>query len=113
MDRESILAMQPGRELDALVAEKVMGFTGIRFGRNDPNAVWVEMGSRRKFQPSTDIAAAWEVLEKHSEIYLKKYKVMSNGHRYACRVDEDTIVSSLTAPEAICKAALIAVLDKE
>ena len=44
--------MKPGRELDALVVEKVMGWK------------WL---SGNPWAPSTDIAAAWEVLEKMRE----------------------------------------------
>ena len=60
--------MKAGRELDALVAEKVMGWTW------DGKTAWSPTGSRlwmvRKdpywWLPyySTDIAAAWEVVEK-------------------------------------------------
>jgi hypothetical protein len=49
--------MKPGRELDALIAEKVMGL----FTNGEP-----DFGYTYETIPpySTDIAAAWEVVEK-------------------------------------------------
>lgn len=83
--------LKPGRELDALVAEKVMG------------------GELRPY--STDISAAWEVVEK--------YKWAEPELRYSD--EQHCWVFSLhkasgypnecgdTAPHAICLAALRAV----
>src|SRR3990172_8418422 len=70
---EQIDALPAGRELDALVAEKVMGWTITAWASGEP---W---GNREIFEPSgrgphrkaahvptysTDIAAAWEVVQK-------------------------------------------------
>lgn len=57
---------EAGRELDALVAEKVMGWTlddeidelSGRFWCTPDGFVWAD-----NFEPSTDIAAAWTVAE--------------------------------------------------
>jgi hypothetical protein len=61
----NIDAMPAGRELDALVAEKVMGWTDINgnaaavgCGLNH-NKLWTRVPDY-----STDIAAAWQVVEK-------------------------------------------------
>ena len=110
-----------GRELDALVAEKVMGwkvdnehpyttyYDGIDFmGSNceDDQAYW---------SPSTDIAAAWQVVEKMRE---RGYDTcVSNGERPPPNVWEAEIYvypgglgggceKADTAPLAICLAAL-------
>ena len=59
--------MQAGRELDAMVAEKVMGWKVISFHHcwEMPSG---ELRTReqtpyKKFSPSADIEAAWEVAE--------------------------------------------------
>lgn len=52
--------MKPGREVDALVAEKVMGWTiseGFYYGPGERVPANIP-------RYSTDIAAAWEVVEK-------------------------------------------------
>lgn len=49
--------MNAGHELDALVAEKVMGWT-------DCLAIKPKVGNGHPFSPSTEIGAAWEVVEK-------------------------------------------------
>ena len=132
MNREQILAMGQGRELDALVAENVMGWH--TFSPIDPDcdhSVGVN-GYRRnfafdpnddKYKPfplfSTDISAAWKVVEKIQESgccvevggYTNEFsanitKPSENGVRWLAVCNR---VSS--APEAICKAALIATLD--
>ena len=81
MTRDEILAMEPGRELDALVAEHVMGLeiivnpksamcTGCKI---KGQGTWVviardyhEWGHKveRPSRYSADIAAAWQVVEK-------------------------------------------------
>jgi hypothetical protein len=68
--------MNPGRELDALVAEKVMGWGHSRYFKTEDSSavaalkrldgwnIWKD--GKWAFLPhfSTDIAAAWEVAEK-------------------------------------------------
>jgi hypothetical protein len=57
--------MTPGRELDALVAEKVMGLTVYPEGRDHVGPCWSKGGFHEEQVPnySTDIAAAWSVVE--------------------------------------------------
>ena len=95
--------MNPGRELDALVAEKVMGIgpRGLAFPK----------------KYSTDIAAAWEAVETLTS--------PKSRHRFSCTtlhcdcnsglwsfgdIDRDGTVwprqDAHTAPHAICLAAL-------
>jgi hypothetical protein len=126
--------MKPGKELDALVAEKVMGLVLGFMSEEDiePSVVVDQATMSFDVIPhySTDIAAAWEILEKfqkegkgflvvsHME-YVKGAKseqwgwsVMNrdNGY-YGYALDgwdeDDTFeVFGETAPHAICLAAL-------
>jgi ABA sandwich protein len=59
-----------GRELDALVAEKVMGWIDLGPRWSDSNASgyrWMRQDKKllteQEFEPSTDIAAAWAVVK--------------------------------------------------
>ena len=130
--------MKPGRELDALVAEKIFDKQFYRApmtewrGRyvykefwDDPNSYYnewhrsQEIGEWEYCGPnySTDISAAWEVLGKF-QLRLenvgygdKKYHVII--HKF----DEDGEFSEFdsfaeTAPHAICIASLLAMEDK-
>lgn len=95
------------RERDALVAEKVMGW-------NVYQASW---------SPTTDIAAAWEVVEKmdaeHRTLRVSRHPVMGweceifppypwrEHTNEGVRVHSTSYSASAdTAPEAICLAAL-------
>lgn len=121
--------MQAGRELDALVAEKVMGYLWWhRDGDNlllEPQSVaWqeslhLEPGKIDAPQDiclgmdnySTDIAAAWLVVEKlHMTVHTPgasfacgEYK---NYRDYAAETQDGELTSAATAPLAICRAAL-------
>ena len=126
--------MPAGRELDALVAEKVMGWCITAWNDGEP---W---GNREVFPPfepingipadcdcishseagepphySTDIAAAWEVVEKldgGGERGTFWWMISSPGNdtMYSARIFEGSveIVGAMapTAPLAICRAAL-------
>jgi hypothetical protein len=115
MTAEQIDAMPAGREMDALVAERVMGWV------RHPDSMyrhWCErqpdgtlrfldqcepLHTVRPWHPSTDIAAAWEVVEKlvsEQGLHLWWHNVwlvdfaLSGAQR------------AETAPLAICRAAL-------
>jgi hypothetical protein len=117
--RDEIMAMVPGRELDALVAKKVMGWTFSNLIKSwyPPNLRPENNAYGHKLRNySTDIAAAWEVVEK-----MKDYKIYSDIHTASncymvdgySEIFEDEIehVECETAPHAICKAALLAVME--
>lgn len=97
MTRDEILAMKPGRELDALVAEKV-------FKVVDPDQRW---------SPSTDVSVAFEVAEEMQrnewDFTLKNHKRLVHKRRYEAIFGTPYSVFANSAPEAICKAALLAV----
>ena len=104
--------LEPGRELDALIAEKVMG---IKEGQ-----VFQTSKGSYSYKPypyySTDIAAAWEVVEKLSAVWsfeLETYRDNSircffrqHDHQELC-----VMQFSNSAPHAICLAALKAISD--
>ena len=119
--------MEPGSELDALVAEKVMGWKRIDrkvAGWGDGPQVWAtgddsEDGSptRQWFEPSTDIAAAWPVFEK-LRMMLPAQEIMlyyCNGWNVGslCQAGGTIEIGDwcgeiepvATAPHAICLAA--------
>ena len=94
MTEEEILAMEAGRELDALVVQKVIGSTPVTIFRPPPY--------------STDIAAAWHVKE------LLKFGDNETWFSFCEWVEEicggdERILYQLNA-EIICKSALLAKL---
>jgi hypothetical protein len=120
--------MKAGRDLDALVAEKVMGMNQF------PHEPLDSMGMcHRCFRPaglgdalpkscdpphySTDITAAWEVVEKldllgewelwrHTDPYTKEPKWIVGRADYE---QGETYAVADTAPLVLCLAALKAV----
>lgn len=109
--------MNAGRELDALIAEKVMGFETVNFKSSDPHEIIVTKdaeGNMRMAVPfySTDIAAAWEVVEKLRDTWA--IELHGRDGAWSCLVEEGdevtahfiAIAEADTAPLAICLAAL-------
>lgn len=133
MNRDEIMNMQPGRELDELVLEKVFGRTVTddfrtvgEFAVASEFAIWEFDNKFPNQQPpetcprfSTNIAAAWDVVEKLQErnrrICLANYldgawavSVRDGGGGYI--VGENVF---LTAPKAICMAALLCIIQED
>lgn len=107
---------EPGRDLDALVAEKVMGWFKDRYseywfppGTNITNGAVVDLPHY-----STSIEAAWEVVEKLKEgvLYFELVRTpdgwISQFYSEA-KYDPAPIEDAPTAPHAIAVAALKAV----
>lgn len=115
--------MKPGRELDALIAEKIMGWRRVgpdeppKSGWRSSTGYWhaEEDNAWEKGLPrySTDIAAAWDVVDKIKDIKpdhafsLESYKgkwsadfVLKDYDNYNCGE------GASSAPLAICLAAL-------
>lgn len=118
MTRDEILAMNPGRELDRLVAEKVMNkrvhFTrpwGWLYAEQDVNR-WTNVKHY-----STDISAAWEVRQHiHKTIGGTKIISVCDEFPEECQIWDGRRYISVranTVPEAMCMAALLAVLGGE
>ena len=133
MNREDILKMEAGREMDVLIAENVMGYskmlapTSFRL-----NNYLVDAGELVYVAPngdtfatfdipsySSDISAAWEVVEK-----MRIAIVPLVGGGWAAEPDSDFDLelswferpvcdwaTAPTAPLAICRAALLSTLE--
>lgn len=127
MTREEILGMEAGLELDSLIAEKVMGYkkefnkrTVIR-GTEHFYRLWVSgneiISPIALYQPSRDIKAAWEVVEKlvTSNKRVMIYNLIQ-GFKVKIFLSTGEVIVNInakTAPEAICKAALLVVLEEK
>lgn len=132
MTKEEILNMKPGREFDMLVAEKVLGWRRIEGPHYDYNGPCeygdvlippdisedeafammppkgkVPLGYFVTERYSTNISAAWEILEK-----FPRFEIEKNGDGIWCVLMDEKwkrfVGYGETAPEAICKAALLA-----
>lgn len=129
---------QAGAELDRLVAEKVMGWPWYALAAHEPGSrpyphCYTDQGRNRLyvydgednhvFSPSTDIARAWQVVEKmyehglsvtvcrwHCEQPSRVQVLKSRSPCMACERShaDDVEVYGPTTPLAICRAALAA-----
>lgn len=108
--------LAPGPALDALVAEKVMNYRG----GEDLSWDLSEQPFRQTVQPlpySTDIAAAWEVVETFLQFGIAVHccrREEWGDHRWKCIIavpekQRDVTAFADTAPHAICLVALKAV----
>lgn len=145
MKRDEILNIPAGREMDALILEKVFGYVWRTFSGNsilfhpDDNRGhwWVEgktgtpdydslrfISNNHKTMPivpnySTKIGDAWEVVEKlrlmvRPSVIAGKWIAAEFIRVYLSGKWEGVLeVTADTAPLAICRAALLAVMDKE
>jgi len=118
MTREEIEKMVDGWDMDALIADKVMGWKRGVFDKESGDYIIYSSGivlkqvgkwpmhSYEKWEPSKDISAAWQVVEKmlqnaHSKEF-REFREELNGieiHLYESRL----------AALHICRAALLAV----
>lgn len=127
--------LEAGNELDALVAEKVMGWRLVPrseiliagYGHTSGPRVWVD--SRRlpqvnenHFSPSSDIGSAWMVVShwwQHrldcgisDKPFVLEREYAQNPERWTCFFGSENWLgeaTGITAPLAICRAALAAV----
>lgn len=112
--------MEAGRELDRLVAERVMGFEVSSEGgyvRLHRNNTWQRISSY-----STDIAAAMQVVEKLStRAYLQLHSPFIPDEKWWAffehlgTTDTHPIWRGIgtTAAEAICRAAVMYAVDPD
>ena len=112
------------RELDAEVAEKVMGWKPLEDSAMYPNHGWAGSDGlflchAFDFEPSTDIAAAFQVVEKMRE---RGYEFSLDSNTAGDKQDGEPLwIASVgkwsrmgqTPSEAICRAALAAQHGKE
>lgn len=131
LTKEQIEKMEAGEAIDALVAEKVMDWQ--LHAAFDPDVLgrfsnWIDtktgagMCQPDEFQPSTDIAAAWMVVEKFPAIVIQRASSADGSTvGYRCSLPLTPNIERLaglqratidadaeTAPLAICRAALFA-----
>ena len=116
--------MPAGSEMDALVAEKVMGSVPcdkwrtltayppqwIKGKAECEHAICYPLEGPPNY--STSIAAAWKVVEKIREDYEPRIELWDEGWEVTILTGTDRGSASgraLTAPLAICRAALKAV----
>lgn len=112
LTREKILSMQPGWELDALVAEQVMGYTTYgQFRDKDGVRVMID-------RYSADIAAAFEAeakaIEKDPSMYIHALASVVFGYNQVQDISDIRKICMLihATPEQRCKAALLAVMEE-
>ena len=120
MNRKEILNMPAGREMDLLVIEEVLKwkfrYSTLFFNEGALDHFVDDKGDSRilGFSPSTDISAAWEVVEKFiwNSVEELKVSIMFYDDVFHCDLGQNikTTVEAPTAPLAICRAALLAVM---
>ena len=96
MNQDEILNMPAGIEMDALVATKIMGI--------DVKHDWHWKHTTKNY--SDDMNAAWEVLAK---LNLTDFCIEKVGEHYCVNLTIESACGE-TAPLAICRAALLAVV---
>lgn len=109
MNRDQILAMPAGKEMDALVATLIMDW------KNMPTRAELK---RQCFHPSTSIADAFQVVAKtngrfgYFRLHHERITAEDN-HTWFCifcidtRAQDPICSDEDTAPLAICRAALL------
>jgi len=117
LTREEIKNMPAGREMDVLVGKNVMhldlwygdptGFDipeNVDYWRTDTRDSDDELCLRCPYY-STNIARAWEVVERFTDVEIEKA-----GLNYGCLIGVELVIA-ITVPLAICRAALLVTLE--
>lgn len=107
--------MQAGQELDVIVAAKIMEWVlsdrGFYYRAGHPES----HNSLQNWKPSTDIAAAWLVVEKLTgpkvNLILERDWDGVYYSRFSSVGASEDFCSAYTAPLAICRAALNSVSE--
>ena len=123
MNKEDILKMEAGRGMDELILVHVFGYTKLPFPAMPEFQKPTENGVDATYHVnrySTSIQAAWDVVEKIMEMPSSvniQCDFHSDANHFACyihpypRNDTKSIMEhAASAPLAICRAALSAVL---
>lgn len=107
--------MKAGRELDALIAEKVFGFAlgGMSEEDAEPSIIVNQSAAWFDVIPyySTDMNDAWDVMEKMRGCVPLKLWYDDTMMQWCCIISKGSSVSDL-ASIAICLAALKAMEEK-
>jgi len=115
-----IREMKAGNELNKLIAEKVMGWSYYHRcpdGYEDCLHWHTETGIDKGYKCpdySGDISAAWKVVEKMRANGNEFYQRSTGNNEWLAqfKFHYGSGYIAKTAPEAICKAALLAMEDK-
>lgn len=111
MTKDEVLAMELGPEMNALVELEVMGRQTCIEHRADDWCRKCQLHTPRRF--SVDWGAAGKVVEKiNGSFKLVRPFEGTTGYHAAFGMPTNAM-SGKTAPEAICKAALLATLGEE
>lgn len=115
LTREEILSMEPGRLLDSKIAELVMGLNMVDGQLPQLPRYYLSEYENTIHRDvplySSDISAAWEVLERMQDSGWSWDMKMNNlANEVEVRIGRGETISK-SVPEAICKSALIANLD--
>lgn len=115
MKRDEIVALNPGRELDAIIGRNLFGYRLCSVQDVEDYHFFHGKGDVEAYSPlphySTDVAAAWEVInmldkDRH---YIEVHTDETMDNRWWCRVSGFTKAMGRTGAESICKAALFAI----
>jgi hypothetical protein len=136
LSEEDIMKMEAGPDLDRLIAEKVMGFTlytdlFYMYRWNDSRHLNFPCDLNLtilQFNPSRNIKMAWEVIEKIKDSFILNLcytdewcchllqfdqKPGETEEDFAEIINIEINATAKTAPEAISKAALLALMEGE
>ena len=125
MSRDEILKMEAGREIEVLMVKKVMPSTvgSYPYYSEHYGKAYIRTSAQsraRRWRPSEDIADAWDVVEMMRNKVIYKYPVCPNiiyhhtdglWHCEYFSGDWMRNATAPTAPLAICRAALLAVME--
>lgn len=118
MMKDEILNMPAGREIEALIAVEIFGWQWLPWSGNTEQKVLVQYPEQAESMDwwgkdvmdlvpgySTDIAAAWDVVYKLHNVAINRHHVF-----WFCSFKGNESAQGETAPLAICRAALLAVV---
>jgi Phage ABA sandwich domain len=111
MDKSEIEALVPGKLLDKIVAEMVMGWTDFRVRKNGTEIGKPPVGKSIAIQSfSTKLVVAWAVVEKlgYLELSTDEGTTFVTAGFTLGDGSVSEIKGYMTVSEAICKAALLA-----
>ena len=129
MTRDEILRIEAGPKLDRLVAEQVMKWrawesSSPQHWAEEKQGVLVPTGwtingktnNGPVWSPSTDIAAAWQVVEERRKWGWAWELAGITGHWHVELYDEEckpiAEANAASAMVAICRAALLALMER-
>ncbi|MFD0587997.1 hypothetical protein ACFQZE_08265 [Paenibacillus sp. GCM10027627] len=125
LTRDMLNTMKPGKELNGLVATHVMEITEVDWLYDYPWFKDTDGTYRAVNEYSKDISAAWEVVEKidegkrgisvskspyYDDVWIVEISIFEADEEGKIHIVDKFIAEAKSAPEAICKAALLAVL---